>query len=241
MSDIREIFEKKEEISHEPLIDLEFDKLQGYGVNGKVLGMDLVLKSKGLPETQQLEIFIPKVLIEQYKLIVQATMLDIKLDIDVMDDYQSVIGIYLRKVIFLKNKEGEREAWVFTLSDMGEAAYYRVSDYLAAIYAIRKHLPILAEKQVLKQKSIANTLETIQEHFELRQSNSLTYPEKLLEMIKHEEDNAEVLSRLTNEILAQKLSIEELEHLRTGVIQMEKYEWAQKFTDIIKMKEDEEE
>lgn len=241
MSDIQEIFERKEIISHKPLISLEFEKLQGYGVNGKVVGMDMVLHSIGHTETFEIDIAIPRPLIEQYKLMIQATMLKIKLEIDVMEEYQSVMGIYIREVIFLLNEAGKREAWIYTLSDMGESYYYRVSEHLAAIFAITNHLPILAEEQVLRPKSLANALQAVQKYLDSNSAKQLKYSEVLQLLIEQEHDNQEFISGLTNEELSRSLTLEELEGLRTWVIELEKYEWAQRFTEIIKIKLDEKE
>lgn len=241
MSDIRDFFERQEYITHEPLLSLEFEKLQGYGVNGKVVGMDMVLQSVGHPEDSQLDIPIPSTLIDQYKLMIQATMLNIKLDIDVMDDYQSVVGIYLRKVIFRQSQDGIREAWVYTLSDLGEVAYYRMPEHLAVIFAITQHLPILAEERVLRLKSLATALQAVKKYLDTDSATHLDYSEILFMMIEQEQDNQAFISELTNEELSRSLSRKELEELRTKVIEIEKYEWAQRFTDIINMKQDEEE
>lgn len=240
MSDIQNIFERREHINHAPLLLLEFEKLQGYGVNGKIVGMDMVLRSVASSEVYQLDVAIPQSLIDQYKLMIQATMLNIKLDIDVMEDYQSVVGIYLRRVIFRQNEEGTREAWVYTLSDMGEAAYYRVPEYLAAIFAITRHLPILAEAQAMRCKSLANALQAVQKYLDTDSADQLKYSEILILMIEQEEDNQAFLSELSDEELSHALTRTELEALRERVIVLEKYEWAQRFTDIINRQQDEE-
>lgn len=240
MSDIRELFERRDDITHEPLLSLEFEKLQGYGVNGKVVGMDMVFQSVGSKESYQLDIAIPRALIGQYKLMIQATMLSVKLDIDAIEDYQSVVGIYLRNVILRLGESGKTEAWVHTLSDFGEVAYYRLPEHLAVIFAFTQHLPILAEERVMRRKSLTNALQAVKKYLDVDAPDQFDYSEILLMLIKQEEDNEALISELTNEELAQSLSRKDLEELREQVVALEKYEWAQRFTDIIKMKEDEE-
>ena len=60
-------------------------------------------------------------------------------------------------------------------------------------------------------------------------------------MIEQEEANHEFLSRITDEELKSSLSIQELKEIKEKVVEMEKYEWAKRFAEIIEQKEDDEE
>lgn len=242
MSEIQNIFQREDNLSHNAIRALDFDKLQGYGANGKLIGMDIVLKTKQEDDTElQVIIPIPSGLIERYKYMIQATLMNLKLDIDIMEQYQSVIGTYIKKVILRLNDLGESEAWVFTTSDLGETAYFRLPLHMAVIHAITHHLPILAEQGMLREKSMTRSLQDVQKYLQQDVLQELKLPKIMQLMIEQEEENREFLAEITDEEIKNSLSVTELEGLRDIVVELEKYEWAKRFTDIIKEKRDEKE
>ncbi|MDY3884861.1 hypothetical protein [Porphyromonas somerae] len=209
-------------------------------VNGQMVGIDLVFCPNNNEDDRRLSIAIPPSLVGTYKLLLQARMLKLDLRIDALDEYQSATGIFLHKVIIRAGDGAEREGWFYTLSDMGEVSYCRVPIYLAVMYAVLHQLPVMVEDSLLEKDSPVASLDDIQKQLSHSAPMQLSKSAVLQLMIDQEEANHEFLSRLTDEELKSSLSIQELKEIKEKVVEMEKYEWAKRFAEIIEQKEGDE-
>ena len=238
--DWKEVFKREEFLETSSLTRVHFRNVQGYMVNGQMVGIDLVFCPNNNEDDRRLSISIPPSLVGSYKLLLQARMLKLDLRIDALDEYQSATGIFLHKVIIRAGEGGEREGWFYTLSDMGEVSYCRVPIYLAVMHAVLHQLPVMAEDALLEKDSPVVSLDDIQKQLSHSAPIQLSKSAVLQLMIDQEEANHEFLSRLTDEELKSSLSIQELKEIKEKVVEMEKYEWAKRFAEIIEQKEGDE-
>ena len=239
--DWKEVFKREECLETTSLTRVHFRNVQGYMVNGKMVGIDLVFCPNNNEDDRRLSISIPPSLVGTYKLLLQARMMKLDLRIDVLEEYQSAMGIFLHKVIIRAGEGGEREGWFYTLSDMGEVSYCRVPIYLAVMHAVLRQLPVMVEDELLEKDSAVVSLDDIQKQLSHSAPIQLSKSSVLQLMIEQEEANHEFLSRITDEELKSSLSIQELKEIKEKVVEMEKYEWAKRFAEIIEQKEDDEE
>lgn len=236
----KDVFRREESLDTQLLVPVHFRNVQGYMVNGEMMGMDIVLIPNTNEDDRRLSISIPKSLVAIYKQLMHARLMKLDVSIDVLDEYQSALGVFLQKVIIQADKEGRYEAWFYTLSDFGEVSYCRVPVYLALMHAVLRQLPVIVEDELLEKGSAMASLNDIQKQLNRSAPLQLSKLAVLQLMLEQEEANHEFLSKVTDEDLISSLSLQELVAIKGKVVEMEKYEWAKRFAALIEQKEHDE-
>lgn len=236
----KDVFRREESLETESLVPVHFRNVQGYMVNGKMLGMDIVLSPNRNDDDRRLSISIPQSLVATYKQLMHVKLMKLDVSIDVLDEYQSALGVFLQKVVIRADKEGRFEAWFYTLSDFGEVSYCRVPVYLAVMHAVLRQLPVIVEDELLEKGSATASLNDIQKQLNHSAPLKLSKLAVLQLMLEQEEANHEFLSKVTDEELMSSLSMQELVAIKDKVVEMEKYEWAKRFAVLIEQKEHDE-
>lgn len=216
-----------------------FEKLQGYGVNGNLVRMDLVLKTakeEGEKEEQQMQLLvtIPDELVDEYKLLISGVMMGIKMEVDVLPNYQSATGIYIRKVVFGRDQESKREASIYTISDMGEVIYLKVEEHTAILFALTHQLPIFAEADLLTVPKSVESLSDVEELIgELIPDAEMSLFSTLHLLLRDDQLLEKYEGDLSDERLLRELSVEQMEQLLEVTIELEKYEWSQRLSVLM--------
>lgn len=221
------------------LVRVYFDKLQGYGVNGNMIRLDMVLKvakeeGEDADDQKQLLVSIPEELVDEYKLLIQAVMMGVKLEVDVLPSYQSATGIYIRKVVFGISEDHGTEASIYTISDMGEVVDFKVEQHTAILFALTHQLPIFAEPEVLTEpKSVDSLLDVEDLINELIPEAEVSLYSTLHLLLRDDRALEKYEGDLSDDRLLKDLSVSQMEDLLEVTIELEKYEWSQRFTDLI--------
>lgn len=235
-TELLNMFRRVDTLDHQPLAEVEFKTIQGYIVNGEVMGLDVVFCSKE-DKRLQISIPVPKQMAEIYEHQMRVLNADHKLHLEVMPMYQSAVGVYLREVIVCSGEGDKLETWFHVVTDFGESYYCRVPAYVAMIYAITHKLKISVEKRRLEMKTIVSTVTKANKYMGDDVTINISAADIMWLLLQHEESNAPVLAEITDEQLADELSLKELKDLKDKVVEVEKYEWAQRLSRIISEKE----
>ncbi len=228
-------------LEYDELVSVSFDSLESVRVNGQVAKTAILLKADVYDEKKALSIPYPPARAKYYSMIFGNSKSDsvpmhserVSLRLDVMDELQQSVGVYIRQIIIKKEIEERLTCWVNTTTITGDECYYRLPSYLAVAFAISHSIPIKCEEKALLEHSFYLLNERYSKEMNISFSNDTT----LSKAIKDSEGDVSTalkgidVNRAINEI-----SLEELNCLKQYVIHREWYEWAIWISDKLKEK-----
>lgn len=150
MEEWTKIFEQRDELISSDLVQLSYKHMQGYEVGNRLVSLVVLLSTNETKGQRDFSFAVPQYLIKLYQQTLIASLRHQSLTVDVMEEYQSVVGLFLRNIIVVRGEEGNPESWFFAVSENGETSYFRVPIEIALLYGIVHKLPIQAEERLLQ-------------------------------------------------------------------------------------------